>query len=81
MKFSQIQTLVQQLKKDKDQLRHKANYWKTKTIQVKSSSEDREIEVIIDKQQEIVILRQDIQNIEDRNVELEDKLSELSTEL
>ena len=80
MKFSQMQSLVQQLKKDKDQLRHKANYWKTKTIQVKSSSEDREIEAIIDKQQEIVILRQDIQNIEDRNVELEDKLSELSTD-
>ena len=61
MKFPQI---VQQLK-DKDQLRHKANYWNTKTIQVKSSSEDREIEAIIDNQQEIVIIRQDIQNIED----------------
>lgn len=80
MKFTQMQSHVQQLKKDKDQLRHKANYWRTKTNQMKSSSEEREIETMVDKQQEIDVLRQDLQNIEDHNIELQDKLSELSTD-
>ena len=74
MKFTQMQSHVQQLKKDKDQLRHKANYWRTKTNQMKSSSDEREIETMVDKQ------RQDLQNIEDHNIELRDKLSELSTD-
>ena len=80
MKFTQMQSHVQQLKKDKDQLRHKAIYWRMKKIQIKSSSEEREIETMVDKQQEINVLWQDLQNNEYHIIELQDKLCELSTD-
>ena len=79
-KFTQMESHIQQLKKDKDRLRHKAVYWRAKTYQTKSSSEEREIEAIVDKQQEVDTLRQDMQNIEDHSSELQEKLSELSSE-
>lgn len=78
IKFTQIQTHFQQLKKDKETLRHKAAYWKTKTVQIKSLSEDQEIESLSDKQQEINSLKQIIQDVKDCNINLQEKLTELS---
>ena len=42
-----MESHIQQLKKDKDRFRHKAVYWRAKTYQTKSSSEEREIEAIV----------------------------------
>ena len=79
-KFTQMESRIQLLKRDKERFRHKAVYWRTRTNETRSSSEDREVELVADKQEETDVLRQDLQDIEDENIELQDKLSELSTD-
>ena len=39
-----MESQLKQLNKDKERLRHKAEYWRTKSYQLKSSSEDQEIQ-------------------------------------
>ena len=43
-KVTQMESQLKQLNKDKERLRHKAEYWRTKSYQLKSSSEDQEIQ-------------------------------------
>ena len=44
----QLEPQVQQLKQDKDRIRHRAEYWKTRD-QLRICFEEREVEEIIDK--------------------------------
>ena len=78
-RFRQMESHFQLIKKDKERIRHRAVYWRTKTNETRSSSEDREVELILGKDKEIGGLRQAVQDIEDDNTELQDKLSELSS--
>lgn len=45
--------------------------------QIKSLSEEQEVQEIIDKQQEIGKLKGGVQYLEENNVELQEKISEL----
>ena len=55
-KFKQMESHIQLLKRDKERLRHKAVYWKTRTNETRSSSKDQEVELVADKQEEIDVL-------------------------
>ena len=52
-KVSQMESQLQQLRKDKDRLRHRVDYWKTKSCNLKSSSEEQEIQEIVDNQKQM----------------------------
>ena len=56
-KVFQMEGQLRQLKQGKEWLQHKVEYWKTKSYQIKSSSEEQEI---IDKKQEIEKLKGDV---------------------
>ena len=60
-RVSQLESQLQKLKQDKEWLQHRAEYWKTKSYQVKSSSEKQEVQEIIDKQQDIEKLKGGVQ--------------------
>ena len=49
-KFTQMESHIQLLKRDKERLRQKAVYWRTRTNETtcRSSSEDREVELVAD---------------------------------
>ena len=65
------------VKQDKERLRHRAEYWITKFYQIKSSSEEQEVQEIIDEQQEIEQLKGGVHYLEENNVELQEKINEL----
>ena len=46
-KVCQMESQVQQLRKNKDRLRHRVDYWKTKSHYLQSSSEESEIQELI----------------------------------
>ena len=60
-RVSQLESQLQKLKQDKKWLQHRAEYWKTKSYQIKSSSEKQEVQEIIDKQQDIEKLKGGVQ--------------------
>ena len=76
-KVFQLEGQLRKLKQDKERLRHKAEYWKTKSYQIKSSSEEQEVQEIIDKKEEIEKLKGDVHSLEENNVELQEKMNEL----
>lgn len=78
-KVTQMESQLQQLRRDKERYRHKAEYWRSKTYQVKSSSEDQEIREIADKEEKIKTLKHEIVNLEDHNIDLQDKIKELTS--
>jgi E1A/CREB-binding protein len=78
-KVSQMESQVQQLKKDKDRLRHRVVYWWTKSHFLKSSSEESEIQEIIENQQQISTLKVDLRNLEEDNIELRNQLEEVTS--
>lgn len=76
-KVSQLESQLRKLKQDRERLWHRAEYWKTKCYQIQSSSEEQEVQEIIDKQQEIERLKGGVQYLEESNVELQEKINEL----
>ena len=78
-KFSQMESQVKQLRKDKDKLRHRVDYWRTKSHYLKSSSEESDIQEIVEKQRKISTLKDDLQILEQNNVELKNQLEEMTS--
>ena len=48
-KINQLEPRLQRLKRDKDKLRHKTDYWKAQLQQLKTFYEEKEIEEVVDK--------------------------------
>ena len=74
-----MESQVQQLRKDKDWLRHRVDYWKTKSHDLQSSSEESEIQELIEKEQQISTFKVDLQSVEEDNIELRNQLEEMSS--
>lgn len=74
-----MESQVKQLRKDKDKLRHRVDYWRTKSHYLKSSSEESDIQEIVEKQRKISTLKDDLQILEQNNVELKNQLEEMTS--
>ena len=78
-KVSQLEGQLRKVKQDKERLRHRAEYWRTKSYQIKSSSEEQEVQEVIIRQEEIERLKGGVYYLEEKNVELQEKINELTS--
>ena len=62
-KVSQLEGQLRKVKQNNEQLRHRAEYWRTKSYQIKSSNEEQEVQEVIDKREEIEWLKGPVFNI------------------